>query len=77
MSAHEGVKCLCNQCNSIFASKSNHEMHKISMHEAVKHQCNLCDLIFSQQGYLMQHKVAIHESVKYLCYAKWECSIHF
>ena len=69
MSAHEGIKYSCNQCDSKFTEQGSLKKHKVSLHEGIKYSCNQCDLKFTEQGSLKKHKMSVHEGVKYSCNA--------
>ena len=43
ISAHEGVRYACNQCDKQFTTQQHLTRHIKSQHEGVKYDCNQCD----------------------------------
>ena len=61
------AKVQCQDCESIFNSRSALWYHTKSKHEGVKYACNQCDFQAGYQSTLTTHIQSIHEGVKYAC----------
>ena len=51
---NEGVKFLCDECDSKFTEKGHLKRHKMAIHKSLKYPCNECDFKGNRQAYLKQ-----------------------
>ena len=66
-SQEENVQCTCNECNIVFRTKDELNIHINTNHMEMWYTCDICQYKNCTQGGLTRHMQEIHMDVRYGC----------